>query len=162
MHLSLGRSLTAAAAAANAVTLQDLNMLLSAFTAKPWRQGLTPLFAFIFRTKAAGAYPGHSSFMRSHFPSSGTRSRPAPAPASAVAPSVVGTKASSAKAAAVVSAKGVDSNRVGDRERKASLYGDDSELDAGCVAGEGSVVVTVNVTADSGSGDSNSSASTAL
>lgn len=138
-------------------------MLLSAFTAKPWRQGCTPLFAFIFRTKAARAYPGHSSFMRPHFPSHSSR-KPTPASAPAVPSASAGTGTSSTKAAAVVPAKNVDSNRVGDRDRKACWYGDDSELHAGVAAGEDTVVVTVSVTADSRSEDSSNSAtgSTAL
>uniref|UniRef100_A0A383VWL9 Major facilitator superfamily (MFS) profile domain-containing protein n=1 Tax=Tetradesmus obliquus TaxID=3088 RepID=A0A383VWL9_TETOB len=35
---------------------EDLDDLLSPFTAKPWRRGILALFAFIFRTKAAYAY----------------------------------------------------------------------------------------------------------
>lgn len=35
---------------------EDLDDLLSPFTAKPWRRGILALFAFIFKTKAAYAY----------------------------------------------------------------------------------------------------------
>jgi hypothetical protein len=51
---------------------------------------------------------------------------------------------------------------VGDRDRKASWYGDDSELHAEGAAGEGSVVVRVSVIADSRSEGRSNSASTAL
>lgn len=47
------------------VLVQDLNNLMSAFTAKPWRYGCAHLFAFIFRTRAAAAYNQHTnSIMR--------------------------------------------------------------------------------------------------
>lgn len=39
---------------------QDLDALLSAFSAKPWRKGCIPTLSFIFRTKAAFAYPTYS------------------------------------------------------------------------------------------------------
>lgn len=40
--------------------LQDLDSLVSTFTAKPWRDGCLPLICFILRTKAAFACSTYS------------------------------------------------------------------------------------------------------
>jgi hypothetical protein len=40
--------------------LQDLDALLSAFTAKPWRRGFLHTLTFLVRTKAAYAYPTYT------------------------------------------------------------------------------------------------------
>lgn len=98
-------------------------MLLSAFTAKPWRQGFTSLITFIFRAKAAAAYATSHSIMA--MVSSAPPARAA-ARAKPPQPEVQGS---------------FDSRRVADGDRKTSMYGDDSELCAG--AGDGAVVVSV-------------------
>jgi hypothetical protein len=104
--------------------MQDLNMLLSAFTAKPWRQGFSNAVAFMFRTKAAAAYATNQSIMRI------TAAAAAPMAAQAKPQQVQQT---------------FDSKGVADGDRKASMYGDDSELCAECA--HGSVVISVTATA---------------
>jgi len=120
-------------------------MLLSAFTAKPWRQGCSPLLAFIFRTKAAAAY---------------TANPRSPSTAAASSSTQGGADAAGAECdrlGATGGAKGVcnraafDSRRVTDRQRKASWYGDDSELCATTGVGEAGSApesVSVHVVAD--------------
>jgi hypothetical protein len=71
-----------------AFTLQDLNKLQSAFTAKPWRQGCIPFLAFIFRTKAAAAYSTNQASTSIARP--GRASKPALAVAALVAAEVRG------------------------------------------------------------------------
>jgi hypothetical protein len=43
------------------VCLQDLEKLLSVFTAKPWQRGWQGFFTFVFRTRARGWSPRQSS-----------------------------------------------------------------------------------------------------
>lgn len=105
--------------------LQDLNNLLSAFSAQPWRHGCTHLFAFIFRTRAAAAYT--NSIMRPCNPSSTMMA-------------AASVKAVPASVKAVPAKQAFDSRGVADGDRKAGLYGDDSELTG---SGEGCVVVVV-------------------
>lgn len=128
-------------------------MLLSAFTAKPWRKGCSPLIAFIFRTKADAAYTGRAGVMSTQ-------------PASTCPPHV----STVSKTGAARSGKkkvAFDSRSVADGDRKASLYGDDSEL---CVASvqqpaktaessnAGAVVVSVQVAAEDSASSSGRSA----
>ena len=71
--------------------MQDLNMLVSAFTAKPWRQGCSPLLAFVFRTRAAAAYTGSTGAASATQPNSRTAN-----------PTTAGKAIDSAKRAAVL------------------------------------------------------------
>lgn len=114
--------------------MQDLNNLLSVFSAQPWRHGCGYLFAFIFRTRVAAAYNQHTnSILRPCTPSS--------------------TRVAATGVKAVAAKQAFDSRRVADGDRKASLYGDDSELTGS--PGEG-VVVVVTVHAGSRSSDESS------
>lgn len=117
-------------------------MLLSAFTAKPWRQGCSPLLAFIFRTKAAAAYAANPRSPGTATVSSGSQGGPDAAGAECDRLSATGAKG-------VCNRVAFDSRRVTDRQRKISWYGDDSELCTGVgEAGSASVVVSVHVVAD--------------
>jgi hypothetical protein len=107
---------------------------MSAFTAKPWRYGCAHLFTFIFRTRAAAAYNQRTnSIMR---PCCASKA-PLQAPAAIVAAAVEGGKVAETKQA-------FDSRRVADADRKASLYGDDSELSTVGEGQHGSVIVTLH------------------
>lgn len=123
-------------------------MLVSAFTAKPWRHGTTQLFAFVFRTRAASAYTSNTAHTTS-------AAAPTNSTQAAVQENTDGPNAAAAKAEKLQARKrppAFDSRRVTDSERRVSWYGDDSELASGgagaAAARTQPAVLTVHVTAD--------------